>query len=285
MLLKRPYFPRPTDSRMGNVGDLLTARKIFYDTKPQNLWHLMRKRFDWMNRYIDSEKGIGVEVGCGIGVAKDFVRAKSIVLTDYAESPWLDRKMVDAMSTPFADASFDFVICMNMIHHLPNAMKFLDEMQRILKPGGVLLVQDMHASFLARLALRLMRKEGYSFEPDVFDKEVILSDPANPWSGNNAIAELLFNDPDKFHKNVPHFRIEQDERSECFMFLNSGGVTAKTVSVPLPLWALRAVQYLDKICVRLAPDFFAMQRSIALRNCCGLVHEQGPLSSTLASRR
>lgn len=265
MLLSKPYFPAPTENRMGDDGDLLTARRIFYDEKPRNLWALMRNRFSWMNRYVDPEKHAGVEVGCGIGVVKEFVRAKSILLTDYAESPWLDVKMVDAMKTPFRDEEFDFVVCMNMIHHLPNAMQLFREMRRILKPGGVLLVQEANASFLLRLALRLMRKEGYSFEVNVFDENIILSDPANPWSGNNAIGELLFNDHTKFHTHVPFFRIEQDEYSECFLFLNSGGVTAKTISVPLPAWGVRLVELLDKVCVRLAPNFFAMQRSIALR--------------------
>jgi SAM-dependent methyltransferase len=154
---------------------------------------------------------------------------------------------------------------MNMIHHLPNAMQFFWEMNRILKPGGMLLVQEANASFLLRLALRLMRKEGYAFDVNVFDDQAILSDPANPWSGNNAIGELLFNDHKKFHTHIPFFRIQQDEYSECFLFLNSGGVTAKTVSVPLPDWGIRLVEWLDRTCVRFAPNVFAMQRSIALQ--------------------
>lgn len=250
---------------MGDDGDLVRARRIFYENKPRNLYVLLRNRFSWMQKYINPENDVGVEVGCGIGVAKEFLQAKSIILTDYAESPWLDVPMVDAMKTPFNNEEFDFVLCLNMIHHLPNAMKFFREMERILKPNGVLLVQEVNSSFVMRLALRLMRKEGYSFEVDVFDEAIILSDPASPWSGNNAIGELLFNDHNKFQSKVPFFRIEQDDYSECFLFLNSGGVTAKTISVPLPSWGIRLIELLDRVCVWLAPNFFAMQRSIALR--------------------
>jgi SAM-dependent methyltransferase len=265
MFLTEPYFPQPTDNRMGDDGDLVRARHIFYDEKPRNLRALMHNRFAWMNRYINPHIHSGVEVGCGIGVIKEFVHAQSLLLTDYAESAWLDVKCVDAMNTPFDDATFDFVVCMNMIHHLPNSMRFFREMQRILKPNGYLLVQEAHASFMLRLALRLMRKEGYSFTVDVFDDTAVLSDPANPWSGNNAIGRLLFDDHAKFHANVPFFHIRQDEASECFLFLNSGGVTAKTVSVPLPSWGIRMVEVLDSVCVRFAPNIFAMQRSIALQ--------------------
>ena len=265
MFLTKPYFPEPSENRMGDDGDLVRARRVFYNDKPRNLWALMRNRFAWMNRYIDAANHSGVELGCGIGVVKEFVKAKSLLLTDYAESPWLDVPMVDAMQTPFQDEEFDFVICMNMIHHLPNAVRLFEEVQRILKPGGIFLVQEAHASLLLRLALRLMRKEGYSFEAKVFDRSVILSDPANPWSGNNAIGQLLFDDHTTFHKHIPFFRILQDERSECFLFLNSGGVTAKTFSLPLPNWGIRCVEWLDALCVRVAPNIFAMQRSIALQ--------------------
>jgi hypothetical protein len=99
MFLRTSYFPKPDENRMGDDGDLITARRVFYEDKPRNLWALMRNRFAWMNQYIDAENHSGIEVGCGIGVVKEFVRAKSILLTDYAESPWLDVKMVDARRT------------------------------------------------------------------------------------------------------------------------------------------------------------------------------------------
>ncbi len=250
---------------MGDDSDLRAARQIFYTEKSNNLWTLMRNRFAWMNQYIDADNHVGAEVGCGIGVIKEFVHAKSMLLTDYAESPWLDVKHVDAMNTPFRDEEFDFVVCMNMIHHLPNAMQLFREMRRILKPNGYLLVQEANASFLLRLALRLMRKEGYSFDVNVFDESIILSDPVNPWSGNNAVGNLLFDNHEVFHANVPFFRIVQDEASECFLFLNSGGVTAKTFSLPLPRVGIAVIEALDRLCVRLAPNIFAMQRSIALQ--------------------
>ncbi|MDW8220373.1 MAG: class I SAM-dependent methyltransferase, partial [Bacteroidota bacterium] len=133
----------------------------------------MHNRLHWMNRYINPNQHSGVELGCGIGVTKEFIHAKSLLLTDCVESPWLDVANVDAMCTPFANDEFDFVICMNMIHHLSSPMRFFQEMRRILKLGGMLLVQEAHASLLLRLALRIMRKEGYSFEVDVFDPDVV----------------------------------------------------------------------------------------------------------------
>jgi ubiquinone/menaquinone biosynthesis C-methylase UbiE/glycosyltransferase involved in cell wall biosynthesis len=42
----------------------------------------------------------------------------------------------DGMRLPFQDASFDGIICMNALHHMPDYRATLAEMFRVLKPGG-----------------------------------------------------------------------------------------------------------------------------------------------------
>ena len=42
----------------------------------------------------------------------------------------------DAVRLPFADASFDAVICSEVLEHLPDWQSALAEIERILKPGG-----------------------------------------------------------------------------------------------------------------------------------------------------
>lgn len=46
----------------------------------------------------------------------------------------------DATALPFADASFDAVIAMHMLYHLPDPAAAIAEMERVLKPGGCLAV-------------------------------------------------------------------------------------------------------------------------------------------------
>jgi 2-polyprenyl-3-methyl-5-hydroxy-6-metoxy-1,4-benzoquinol methylase len=41
---------------------------------------------------------------------------------------------------PFADASFDSVVCMEVIEHIPNQLQLMSEMARLVKPGGKLIV-------------------------------------------------------------------------------------------------------------------------------------------------
>jgi len=50
---------------------------------------------------------------------------------------------VDAKELPFDDGEFDWVISNSIVHHIPDPIDSLREMQRILKPGGLLFVRDL----------------------------------------------------------------------------------------------------------------------------------------------
>lgn len=50
---------------------------------------------------------------------------------------------VDAKQMPCADASFDVVISNSIVHHIPEPIKVLAEMLRVLCPGGLLFVRDL----------------------------------------------------------------------------------------------------------------------------------------------
>ena len=184
----------------------------------------------------------------------------------HASYDYLDIGGVDALHLPFADNSLDFVIESNVVHHLPYPVRFLNEARRVLRSGGFLLMHEVQASLLFCAVLRAMRHEGYSFDVNVFDENCICTDPDDPWAGNNAIPRLLFDDHGAFLRSQPGWRILRDEPCECLMFLNSGGVTAKTAYIPLPPFVLKGsggdlITYWPK----LAPNVFALGRRIALQ--------------------
>jgi ubiquinone/menaquinone biosynthesis C-methylase UbiE len=54
----------------------------------------------------------------------------------------VDFRQVAAEAMPFDDASFDLVTCRIAPHHFDDAVRFVREAARVLKPGGTLLVQD-----------------------------------------------------------------------------------------------------------------------------------------------
>lgn len=263
-MLRATYAPDEAESRMGSHGDLAEARRRYVERPSRNLQFLLRKRYGWLSDHVDPHDD-GVELAAGIGVARDLVRARSLLLTDLESGVWLDVSGVDATATPFEDGRFDFVLIQNGIHHLAQPIRLFDEAARILKPGGLLLVQDVKCSLLQRALARLTRVEGYSYDVDVFDPSAVLSDPKKPWEANNAVPDLLFDDVSEFHRRVPRFEVVEQRFGECLLFLNSGGVTHKTVSIPLPEVGLRLLDRIDRVLTRLAPSVFALQRSVVLR--------------------
>ena len=42
----------------------------------------------------------------------------------------------DGFNLPFADHSFDHIICSEVLEHIPNYQSFFAELHRLLKPGG-----------------------------------------------------------------------------------------------------------------------------------------------------
>jgi SAM-dependent methyltransferase len=96
-----------------------------------------------------------LEVAAGTGVvtralARALPRACEIVATDLNQA-MLDQagatgtprpvewRQADAMQLPFADASFDAVVCQFGVMFFPDRPKAFAGMRRVLKPGGVLL--------------------------------------------------------------------------------------------------------------------------------------------------
>jgi tocopherol O-methyltransferase len=58
-------------------------------------------------------------------------------------APCAQFQVANALQTPFADESFDFIWSMESGEHMPNKAGFLQECHRILKPGGKLLMVDL----------------------------------------------------------------------------------------------------------------------------------------------
>ena len=185
-------------------------------------------------------------------------------MTDIAPQPWIDRA-VDALNPPFKDESVGAIICSHMIHHSAQLVKFSSIAERLLKPGGYLLVSEFNCSLLMRISLRVLRHEGCSFEPNVFDKDATVGDAENPWSGDNAIPDMVFLDRDRIHTNFPNFEFIENTPTECINVLVAGGVVAKSKTVRLLMMILRLINMVGSFLVSAAPSVFALGRQICVR--------------------
>ncbi|MDB9760576.1 class I SAM-dependent methyltransferase [Pelagibacteraceae bacterium] len=262
-ILNKVQF-KPEANRMRSVASTDVAIDIFNSTKSKNLKFLLKQRFDWMNNFI-SENDTGLEVGSGAGFTRFYIKNKNFKMSDLSEDPHLDFKNIDAQATGFDDNSFNYVIASNMIHHIPYPVKFFKEMNRILKKNGKLIIFESYCSLIFQLTTILMRHEGYDFTLDVWDQKKPKRDETDAWAGNIAVPHLIFDDKKKFDDKLGKlFSLKYEKLTECFIFLNSGGVTSKTFYIPLLKIFLKGLNLVDKFLIRFFPNIFCMGRRIVL---------------------
>lgn len=140
----------------------------------QNLWH------DWkwmtlkhlMTTAKITPKNI-LEVGCSAGhlsslVAKLYPKAQVYGIDIYQPAiiearkrfPKLKFSVADAHKLPFKDKFFDFVVCSETIEHVVEPKIVLHEISRVLKPGGLAIVEMDSGSWLFRLVWELWTRYG-----------------------------------------------------------------------------------------------------------------------------
>ena len=114
-----------------------------------------------------------LEIGCGTGngskLIKKYFQAKRIYATD------LDKRMIDiakkgskddtisfevqnATKLKYKDNYFDAVFDLGVIHHIPNWKACLKELQRVLKPKGQLIIEDLSIETFSTPFGKLMKK-------------------------------------------------------------------------------------------------------------------------------
>ncbi len=103
----------------------------------------VKQRLDWVKETIDLKKiKSAFDVGCGDGFAtyyfdKEIDKVEGGDIAEYMlELNPLPRKklrVIDAEDLPLKDASYDMVYTWEVLHHVPNPQKAVDEMARVSK--------------------------------------------------------------------------------------------------------------------------------------------------------
>jgi len=181
---------------------------------------------------ITEQGGRALDVGCSIGVIsahfamawphwKIFgvdidVEALRLARTRCAD---LFLCLGDAMRLPFPNATFDLVLCAQVYEHVPDWHRLLEEIQRVLRPGGICFFSGPNRLFpiephyglplltylprpLAHWVLRWSGKAPLYYEH-----------PVTWWTLRHALEDMgfviedytyrLLEDPQRFHLNEP----------------------------------------------------------------------------------
>ena len=113
------------------------------------------RRYQWINEYAKNARVL--DVPCGMGWGTSLIKGCSSLIgvdldpeaVNEAQQRYgkkAEFRVGSMEKLDFADESFDLVACLEGIEHVPQsvALKFLAECQRVLVPGGHLLVSSPH---------------------------------------------------------------------------------------------------------------------------------------------
>jgi ubiquinone/menaquinone biosynthesis C-methylase UbiE len=79
----------------------------------------------------------------GIDMAESMLQIGRENVEEAGLEKQINLEFVDAKNLPYQDGQFDMVISNSLFHHLPNPLPFLQELKRVLKPQGAILIRDL----------------------------------------------------------------------------------------------------------------------------------------------
>jgi 2-polyprenyl-6-hydroxyphenyl methylase/3-demethylubiquinone-9 3-methyltransferase len=133
----------------------------------RTLKNLVPGRLAWFDRHIDWQGRDVLDLGCaggfmaealarrgahvtGIDPAADAIDAARAHARESGLRIGYDVGVGEAL--PYESASFDAVVCVDVLEHVADLNKVLSEVARTLRPGGLFLFDTINRTLLARLA-------------------------------------------------------------------------------------------------------------------------------------
>jgi len=138
-----------------------------------------------------------LEIATGPGLLAKHVASasKTIIATDYSEGMIAQAKkgvyptklrfeVADATALPYEDDSFDAVIISNALHIIPEPERALREIDRVLRPDGVLIAPNFvehKGTTVSRIWSGILRVAGVRFEHQWSAQEYLQFLEVNGW--------------------------------------------------------------------------------------------------------
>jgi SAM-dependent methyltransferase len=187
--------------------------------------------------------GLTIEIGGGIGNLKQ--RLGDVVTTDIQFAPWLDCT-ADAQHLPFAAAMAMNIVMIDVLHHIEYPVVFFREAERVLRPGGRIVMVEPAITLGSTLFYRMLHPEPVITSAD----PLVAGDPdpkRDPYASNQAIPTLIATRyRRRFEALFPSLYISQLDWFSLAVYPLSGGFKPWTLVPPrVARWLLRVERAIE----------------------------------------
>jgi len=143
------------------VFKIKADERLYESSAPAWLFNEHKERYNFALELLKGKKVLDVACGSGYG-SKILSELNDVVgmdisaeAIDYANKRYKNKKCKfiqgDAEDLPFPNSSFDAVVSFETIEHLENPIKFIKEIERILKDKGIFIVSTPNKEIFSPL--------------------------------------------------------------------------------------------------------------------------------------
>lgn len=100
-----------------------------------------------------------------IDLAPSMLKIAERHIREQNKSAQITLELVDGKKMPYADRSFDLVMSNSLVHHIANPLVLFQEINRIVKPNGVILLRDLFRPDSENEIERIVQEANLDYSP------------------------------------------------------------------------------------------------------------------------
>jgi len=190
---------------------------------------LLRKHYIYIYQHFRAiEDSLGnmpfpsLEIGSGVGFLKEFI--PTVVTSDVVAIEGIDRTE-DATHLTFPNNSLKAIYAKQVLHHIYDPQKCLEEVQRVLVPGGMFVCDEPSTTLFGYFINRYFHHE-YANKRVIEWKAPTIDTHGWLRYANTALPYIIFKrDVDLFRKRLTQLQIISIHYHDFLRYAFSGGLT------------------------------------------------------------